>query len=185
MTMEQLAVRATAGDERGLNELLVRLGPRMEKLASGIRGADQDDLAQIGLVAVWRGLDQYDTSRPFMNWASTVARRAMLGAVRRRHNRQMAGFQDGLGLSVECGGEVDPITEGLPDWWYLEVCAGLSNAERSAISQRFGLLGRGGPSNTKDVADYHGMTRGQSSSRLKESLALVRVAFEVRYGGSV
>lgn len=172
------AASARSGDRRAVNGLLDALSPYLMKIARSIAGPDPDDLVQLALVAVWRGLPRYDTGRPFLSWARVVGRRAMLTAA--RLHRRECGFEDGFGLGVADRPPEHRATDGLPFWWLPEVTGGLSSDEREALGMRFGLVGGG--RTVTGVGDVQGRCRQHVSAGLSDSLAAVRVAFEVRYG---
>ena len=180
LTWEGLAERARMGEWAAENALLVRLKPYLLRVAAAVRPAEEEDLCQVGLVAVWKGLRRYDPARPFLPWARTVGKRAMLTAAGRV--RAAVEFEDGFGLSLADRPVEESATDRLPDLWVAHLMGGLDDRDQMAVAQRFGLLGLR-ESSVADVATGQERCRQQVSTGLSDSLAVMKVAFEVRYGG--
>lgn len=74
-TDADLARRSLAGDRRAFGLLARRHGPRLARTvrALGVAPPDVEDVVQTALVAAWQALADYDPSRPFLGWCSTIA----------------------------------------------------------------------------------------------------------------
>ena len=79
--LDQLAVRAQAGDAEAREELIQRLLPLVSSIARSYRtlGVDRADLVQEGCVGVLRALQRYDARRgvPFSAYATLWIRQAL------------------------------------------------------------------------------------------------------------
>jgi len=83
----RLAMRAVAsGDTDAFRVIAESLDPRLVRLFAqlGVPEAERDDLFQETCVRIFRAAPSYDTARPFLPWAFTVARRVMLNWHRAR-----------------------------------------------------------------------------------------------------
>ena len=96
LTNEQLCILAQAGDEQAKSQLIENNksfvygtakkfaeNPSWVELFSAC-GMGVDDLAQAGLIGLWRAVDGYDPSREnnFLTYAASAIRRAMVDLVR-------------------------------------------------------------------------------------------------------
>jgi RNA polymerase sigma-70 factor (ECF subfamily) len=81
------AMRAVAAGEANAFRLIAEaLEPRLQRFYAqfGVQETDRDDLYQETCVRLYRAAASYDSRRPFLPWALTVARRVMLNWHRAR-----------------------------------------------------------------------------------------------------
>lgn len=96
LTNEQLCALAQAGDEQAQSQLIENnksfvygvaeqfaANPSWKELFS-VCGIGMDDLAQTGLIGLWRTTDNYDSSREinFLSYAAPAIKRSMIDLVR-------------------------------------------------------------------------------------------------------
>lgn len=86
---ESLAERAAAGERDALDQLLRRNFDRVHAICRRITCNPEDaaDATQEALIAVCRGIGQFDGRSAFATWLYRVATNAALGEVRRRGRR--------------------------------------------------------------------------------------------------
>jgi len=103
----QLASDAHGGSHAAFNRLMDKHQPTVLRYLTGhIRNsADAYDIAQDTFVAVFKNLDRYDRSRPFLAWLFVIAR----NKARDHHRRQRTLRWVGL------DGEQDVIATDAPD----------------------------------------------------------------------
>lgn len=126
---------AQAGDGDALDALLRRHHDRLHALARRLTGNEADalDATQEALIAIARGIRQFDGRAAFSTWAFRVATNACLDELRRRRRRPVPGLPDDLdhpgssatpaGLRAEAAGivalpdrlAVDAALQRLPD----------------------------------------------------------------------
>ncbi|HNQ22129.1 MAG TPA: sigma-70 family RNA polymerase sigma factor [Phycisphaerae bacterium] len=98
-TVEQLLVRAVAGDENALAELLVRYGPRVRaglEIGEQWRGLlDADDVMQVTYFEAFRHIGEFrpDGEASFVAWLRQIARNNLIDSTREleRQKRPPAG----------------------------------------------------------------------------------------------
>lgn len=81
---EVLAERAAAGDMEAFESLVNRHRKGVYRLARSITGNhdDADDAAQDTFVRVFRALETYDPTRPFMAWLKRITCNTSLNILR-------------------------------------------------------------------------------------------------------
>ena len=96
MDDELLVARARRGDQRALNDLLGLQFDRVYGLCRRMTGNDADaaDAAQEALLAIVRGLPNFDGRSSFGTWCYRVASNACLDEMRRRKRRPLATARD-------------------------------------------------------------------------------------------
>lgn len=89
---------AQAGDRDALDALLRRHHDRLHALARRLTGNEADalDATQEALIAIARGIRQFDGRAAFSTWAFRVATNACLDELRRRRRRPVPGLPDDL-----------------------------------------------------------------------------------------
>ncbi len=92
----ELVSSARGGDRRATEELLQRHYGRVYGVCRRITGNDADaaDAAQNALIAIVRGLPNFDGRSSFSSWAYRVATNASLDELRRRKRRGTVGLPD-------------------------------------------------------------------------------------------
>ncbi|MEM9195160.1 MAG: RNA polymerase sigma factor [Myxococcota bacterium] len=85
-------LRAQAGDRAAAGELLEALLPRLRNLIRYLSGADSDldDMVQLALVAILKGLPTYRGDASLGVWADRIAVREALRYLRRRRGKEAA-----------------------------------------------------------------------------------------------
>lgn len=91
-----LVVRARSGDDPAFGQLIRRHQNSIFRFLSHqvSNPADASDIAQETFVALFRSLDRYDTSRPFLAWAFVIARNKARDHHRRRAALRWVGVDD-------------------------------------------------------------------------------------------
>lgn len=102
--VDQLALRARAGDRAARDELLTRYRPFVLAVASRCTGRfvrPEDDEASVGLIAFNEAIDGFDPARggSFLGFAETVIRRRLIDHIRR--DRRFAAETPWSGLVRE------------------------------------------------------------------------------------
>lgn len=89
---------AQAGDRDALDALLRRHHDRVHALARRLTGNEPDalDATQEALIAIARGIRQFDGRAAFSTWAYRVTTNACLDELRRRRRRPVPGLPDDL-----------------------------------------------------------------------------------------
>ncbi len=127
----------------------------------------RDEVLQDTVTRVLESFGSYDSSRPFLPWAMTLARRAAYDA-RRRHRRFPAALteaaQDSLAAAVV---EVEPEERALLD--HLSECIGRLDARQRQMCD---LRYRGGmkPADIAGAMGLHANTVSKSLQRIRETL---------------
>ncbi len=98
-----LVSRAKAGDEEALNELIARYFEKILLKAStfkNLNGIDADDLCQEGMLGFVSAIYSFDESRnvQFYTYASTLAVRKMISAIRKVNNNANLPLQSYVSL---------------------------------------------------------------------------------------
>lgn len=90
LSIEDLAVRAQAGELECFDEIVKRLRPRLRRFLAGRVGteADADDLVQETFVKALDNLERYDSTYRFSTWLFTIG--ANLAASHHRSQRSRA-----------------------------------------------------------------------------------------------
>ena len=119
-TVEELVIRAKAGDSVSYGELMMRHSTGVRRTIYNIlrSGSDVEDLAQDVFIIAQEKLDSLETAAAFTSWIQTIARRTALNALRKRRCLNVC---DGL----------DPA-----DTFTCEPFAGLLDAESSSVLQK-------------------------------------------------
>ncbi len=93
---QRLVQAAQAGDRSSLDALLRRHYDRISSICRRIAGnaADGDDATQEALLAIVRGLDNFDGRSKFSTWSYRVATNACLDELRRRKRRPIPASND-------------------------------------------------------------------------------------------
>ena len=91
-----LVIRARSGDDPAFGQLIRRHQDAVFRfLSHQVQGAaDASDIAQETFVALFRSLERYDTSRPFLAWAFVIARNKARDHHRRRAALRWVGVDD-------------------------------------------------------------------------------------------
>jgi RNA polymerase sigma-70 factor (ECF subfamily) len=81
----ELARRAASGDAGAFGALVDRHAEAVRRAARALLGNehDADDAAQDGLLAAWRAIDRYDSTRPFRPWLMRIVLNAARDLQRR------------------------------------------------------------------------------------------------------
>ena len=112
---ETLLVRARAGDEGALCELLLRYRgyARAKARAYFLVGADHDDIVQEGMIGLYKAVRDYDERQgvPFRAFAELCVTRQVLTAVKSATRRKHAPLNSYVSLSGPLGGD-DAVGEG-------------------------------------------------------------------------
>ena len=89
-----LVAAAQGGDRSSLDQLLRRHYDRIFAVCRRVTGNDADgaDAAQEALMAIVRGLGQFDGRSSFATWTYRIATNASLDELRRRRRRPLAGL---------------------------------------------------------------------------------------------
>jgi RNA polymerase sigma-70 factor (ECF subfamily) len=92
----QLVADAQAGDRAALDALLRRHHDRIRALCRKVCGNDADaqDATQEALIAIVRGLANFDGRAAFTTWAYRIATNACLDELRRRRRRPEPGLPE-------------------------------------------------------------------------------------------
>lgn len=98
-----LVAAAQAGDRRALNQLLRDHQGRIHLVCRRITGNDTDalDATQEALIAVVRGLPNFDGRARFSTWVYRIATNSCLDELRRRRRRPLVGLPEFEGVTVE------------------------------------------------------------------------------------
>jgi RNA polymerase sigma-70 factor, ECF subfamily len=93
---DELVSSARLGDRRATEQLLRQHYPRVYGVCRRITGNDADaaDAAQNAMIAMVRGLPNFDGRSSFSSWAYRVATNASLDELRRRKRRGVVGLPD-------------------------------------------------------------------------------------------
>ena len=85
-SLRQAMRNVAAGDANAFRDIALALDPRLARFFAqlGVPAAERDDLFQETCLRIYRAAGAYDTRRPFLPWALTVARRVMLNWHRAR-----------------------------------------------------------------------------------------------------
>ena len=91
-----LVAAAQGGDRSSLDQLLRRHYDRIFAVCRRVTGNDADgaDAAQEALMAIVRGLNQFDGRSSFATWTYRVATNASLDELRRRRRRPLTGLAE-------------------------------------------------------------------------------------------
>ncbi len=110
LSVEELARRAQAGSSGALEALAARARPPLSRYISRrVRcKADEEELVQEVLLRVCQGLEQYDSARPFMNWALTIASNATVDHYRHPSRRAAALPVEALDMPGVSAEATDP-----------------------------------------------------------------------------
>jgi RNA polymerase sigma-70 factor, ECF subfamily len=86
VTADPRIARAAAGDRAACEALVRTLLPRVRNLVRYLvrNDADVDDMAQLALIAIVKGLSSYRGEGKFESWADRITARETLAYVRRR-----------------------------------------------------------------------------------------------------
>ena len=109
----QLVAAARAGDSKALEALLRRHYPRLYALCRRLTGDDHDadDACQESLLAIVRGLPNFDARSSFGTWAYRVATNSCLDELRRRRRRPDPGLPEGPDEPVSGGVSDDQVAQ--------------------------------------------------------------------------
>ena len=122
----ELAARASRGDRAALERLLERHADRIHALCRRVipHADDALDATQEAMIAVVRGIRQFDGRASFTTWLYRVATNAALDELRRRDRRplpsDMAGFEprargQGVIERIDARVDIDAALAKLPD----------------------------------------------------------------------
>ena len=91
-----LVAAAQGGDRSSLDQLLRRHYDRIFAVCRRVTGNDADgaDAAQEALIAIVRGLSQFDGRSSFATWTYRIATNASLDELRRRRRRPLTGLAE-------------------------------------------------------------------------------------------
>lgn len=112
-------VRAQRGERYAMDQLLRKYRRLVEVRARSFRTgvADPDDLAQVGMIGLWRAIMDYrwDRSLSFEAYASLCIRRYMVSALKSAYRQQRCWAAPGRGASAEEDGQAHSLVECIPD----------------------------------------------------------------------
>lgn len=93
-----LVAQARDGSDQAFNLLMRRHTPIVIRYLTRLLGNQDDgqDAAQETFVAVYRNLDRFDASRPFIAWLFHIARNKGRDALRKRMAMRWLGGDDGI-----------------------------------------------------------------------------------------
>jgi len=165
--------RAVAGDRKAAEAIVRELLPRVRNLVRYlVRGdADVDDMAQLAMIAILRGLSTFRSEGSLTSWADRITVREALGYVKQRRKRDSE--------RREIGAEVDPapLAEA-PDAYLtrrhaVEALDTLPDEQRSVIVLHH-IAGLSMP----EAADELGVPFETARSRLRLGMAKLRSILE-------
>ncbi len=107
LTDEELVALAKQNDKKALEVLLTRYRKVVNSLARNfyLIGGDAEDLAQVGLIAVFKAVESYNGLKPFKVYARVCVKNEILSAIRsskREKNKPLENF-----ISLSGDGEYD------------------------------------------------------------------------------
>jgi RNA polymerase sigma-70 factor, ECF subfamily len=132
----QLATAAQNGDRQSANLLFAEILNPIRRSARSVslwsyREMDADDLTQIGLIAILKGLPSYKSNYAFGKWSVSVATRAMWRACRRVNREMVRQIPENFDV---------PSKFDEPDQSFTEVnLTELDPRERAVLRLRFDL----------------------------------------------
>jgi len=99
----RLVAAAQGGDRAALDRLLRQHYDRLYAVCRRLTGNDADaaDATQEALLAIVRGLRNFDGRAKFATWSYRVAMNASLDELRRRRRRPQTGIGDDIGTALE------------------------------------------------------------------------------------
>ncbi len=103
VTDEELALKTQSGDDCAVNELL----NRYRRVVNGIArkffviGGDTEDLAQVGLIAVYNAAGTFKSGMNFKSYAQTCVKNAITSLVRKSNSFKNKPLANYLSLSGE------------------------------------------------------------------------------------
>ncbi len=97
LTDEELVKRAQSNDKNALEVLLIRYRKVVNSLARNfyLIGGDTEDLAQVGLIAVFKAVESYNGAKTFKTYASVCVKNEILSIIRaskRDKNKPLDNF---------------------------------------------------------------------------------------------
>ncbi len=102
MKDEQLSIKAQAGDEEALNELLARYKHLVNKLARSffLIGGDIEDIVQEGMIGLYKAVMHYsaDKSASFATFAYTCIKHKIQNAVKMANSEKNRALSSALSL---------------------------------------------------------------------------------------
>lgn len=111
---ETLAARAQKGDRAAFNVLVTRHHGRIYAFhrSAGNTVHDAEDYTQEAFLRVFKSLDRYDRSQPFLPWLYTIARRESIRAWKKKKPTEPLPESD----SISCRDEERDLA---PHLWHL------------------------------------------------------------------
>lgn len=169
----RLLARAQAGDSVAYADLLAGLAPWLRVLATRRLGSreDAEDAVQDILVSVDAIRHTYDPRRPFGPWITTIARRRIIDAIRRRGRRQVHEIDMDPGEAPEPVDRMDPSVIAARVVDINEVrraVRGLPPRQREAVE-----LLRLQEMSLKEAAAFSGQTEGALKVAVHRALKLL------------
>ena len=88
LTDEELALLGKNGDSQAVNELLLRYKAHAKEGCKKyfVAGGDLEDLAQEGLIAVYRAINTYKEGMDFKSYAKKCMKNAWISAIRKSNS---------------------------------------------------------------------------------------------------
>ena len=161
--------RAVAGDRSAAESLVRELLPRVRNLVRYlVRGdADVDDMAQLGLLAVLRGLHTFRGEGSFHAWADRIVVREALGYVKRRRAKETE--RRNLGADLHSVDESDRPDAYLARRRAVEALDALPDEQRTVLVLHH-VVGLSVP----ELAEELGLPFETARSRLRLGMAKLR-----------
>lgn len=131
--MSQLAAEAVGGDTRALEGLMTALLPRARNLVRYLIGGDPDvdDIAQVALFSVARGLHTFEGRSRFTSWSDRIVARATFAELRARAARPRSAPE--WELEVVAGGDAPGAEDYFRRRWLVGLLDQLPGEQRQVV----------------------------------------------------
>ena len=149
---EQLILKTRSGDQKSVEELIRRYKTTVKSIAHRfyLIGAENEDLIQEGMVALFLAIDSYDASKKasFKTFASICIRRQIIDAVKKAnkqgnlHLNESRPFDENLSLTMESLDE-EPLSLLLYEESFLNLISDINSILSPKESRIFSLYIQG------------------------------------------